>query len=350
MKYKYLIFDGDYLLTRNFKKCLGVSYYYQDKEVLKDENEISTLIKQFVLTPQDLARSVFYSVSKFLSENHTCEVPIIVFDKTPYYKSLSLDYYKSGRSYVTEENLIGLDPEIDAVKIALLKEEICRLKIKSEAKSFIKEHFPKLGIECLYKKGYEADDLAKLISDELNQNLIKSAIISNDDDWSYLINPKIDYINFKGKVTSYEDKLNYMNYFKNNLGDLSLYQYKSIVDSIYGSHNDLRSTIDKIKVKKVPIETIISKIEHKEYDFITDIKVFENQLKSFSIYDYPEIDEVKQEIKKLISYPHLIIKKESFANFRLLNKFFVSDNYYSNFQNQIDLTQYEQITYDIINN
>lgn len=341
--YKYLIFDGQYYLVRNLK---ALTPRYSKTIVLKNEEGIPILNENgnqqcyeiTSISSFDLVKSFFYSIAKFIRESASCRKIILCFDSAPYHKLKFIENYKGSRSYATYDDLARIDKTKDPLSYLKIEEELKINRIKQDAKSFILENFSKLGICSIIHKGYEADDLAYKIASRLELDDQKSAVVSIDDDWSYLINKNVDWIksNTKKRFT-YDDIVGRSNDFTDDLG-ISLFQFKSYYDSMYGSHNDLESTVDV--TEKIPFNDLLKKYLSGDLSKILDLNKFNAQYESFDIEKYPEYDQVINKIKSLEFSGH-ISSIDEFELFKLVNNFNIKTDYYSNFIKELDSTLYD---------
>lgn len=323
VKYKYAIFDAQYLLTRNF--CAMKS----NGEVPKVEN---------------LARSFFWTLAKYLRENFQAQKVICLWDKWPYHSAEMLKgEYKDSRVYYTEDDLEGLDPEKDKEEYQRIKFESDCNEAKQHAKYWIIKEFSKIGIVSILKSGYEADDLAYLISKHLKDDE-KSVIISRDSDWKYRVSPNLDYAHDKGGITTYQEMYDSMPKELRDYG-LSLYQYKSLIDSLFGSHNDMRRTV-KEDIKDCP-ETYLRALDLDETLFATteDFERFKLQTRSFDVDNFPECDKAKAMLFYMNKNGRVATKGQ-FSNFRIFNQFYVKDETYRVFSEQLNPLLYLD-TYDV---
>jgi len=286
----------------------------------------------------DLITLTFQSVAKLRRDYIKFGKPIMVFDKSPYHKKELLPDYKCGRHYYTKADLLKIDPE-DAKAIAECRFEIECNEKKQAAKYWMIEYFPQMGIPCYLHKGYEADDLAYIYSLLMKDERVKILLCSSDSDWKYLSNEYADIMTFKGRVFRY-DTLS--EHYKDALeNEISLYSYKSYIDSLEGSHNDLVKTYSSIRtdgVKESYVE-IINRIKDEDYSGITDKELFLNQLKSFDVLSYPEIEEVKEELKNTL-FKGILLKDDEFTEFASKNMLKIRTKYYSDFVSYLDSSLY----------
>lgn len=345
-EYKYLIFDGQYFLTRNFKKLLdykknGDPYLYPDGTTAIDNDKNVIYYQHPNFDYLYLARSFFQSIAKFVREKHSCEKVILVWDKYPYAKHSFLPKYKGDRHYATDDDLIGLNPESDINKIINVKFEVEALEIKQKAKYWIIENFENLGMKSYIRTGYEADDFAGVISKYLYDKdpSVKSGIVSIDSDWSYLTQPNIDHLKPRGDVITY-DQVTEWNKEIYDKFEISHYELKSIIDSIFGSHNFLECTLSN-NFSSLSLLELCDMVIREDYSFATNKELFEAQLKSFSVKDYSGYDSV---IKSLwyLDKGGKIKDEISYKIFKDNTNFGVSVNYYSDFTSRLNHELYEE--------
>lgn len=344
--YKYDIFDAQYYLTRNFKALIR-RYTVDtnlldsnDKPILNEEGEPITY-PTITFTADDLARTFFYSIVKFTREIASCRKVILLFDKYPYHKDAFVEEYKGTRHYATEEDLEGIDKETSPLDYAVTEEEIRRNKIKQEAKYWIINNFDKLGMKVYVRTGYEADDFAGIIARYLRNDDEKSVIVSIDDDWTYFVNENVDYLKPNGTKITYEDMKQELITHTEPSWNFDLYKFKSYIDSLYGSHNDLVQTLKHETIAKCDIKTILkSLIEDNDFSILENPELFKAQLASFGVETYPEYDMV---IKSLwyLDKGGSVINDDDFIQFTLMNNFGVRVQYYSDFRNELDKSLYK---------
>lgn len=330
-RYNIMVLDASYFLTRNFM-------------AMKNGPDISV---------GNLFRSFYYTVVKYLRELHRCRKVILAWDKWDpiikgYYRNAIIDQYKGDRHYASESDIdiIKADPDLtDAEKEQKIEEitrEIRLSKIKTDTKYLIINELGKYGIPSILYTGYEADDLAKIISDTYDDpsEKYKCSIVSVDSDWSYLINPNVDFCNARnGVVMTHRDVLNKESNIPNDLG-ISLYQYKSILDSLYGSHNFMQPSVDKKSIKKIPIRTILESVLMGESKYLADNDLYLKNIKSFDFTQFSGYDNISSEMKNKISTLGSLSDPSEFK--KCLDKINVniSDSYYSSFQSYIDPSCY----------
>lgn len=343
--YKYLIFDAQYFLTRNLKLLDTKKYVKEDVtlsngEVVKDENGVALQYIKTTYTAMELSRLLFWSIVKFRRDYANGRKIILLWDKYPYHKYEFLRDYKGSRHYATEEDLVGVDRDENPKAYLEIQEDIARNKRKQEAKYWCITNFESMGMKNYIRTGYEADDLACIISEHLENDDQKSAVISKDSDWSYFTRPNIDYITPTGKVITYEDMVKSHKHFHPEIG-IDLYEYKSICDSLFGSHNDLQRTL--APDSELPPESlgdiIESVVKTGDSDYIVNKDLFKAQLQSFKLTEYPEYDKVIQSLYYL-DKGGSIMSDDQFIQHSIENAFGVSLSYYKNFKKNLDKNLY----------
>lgn len=342
--YKYLIFDGQYILTRNFYALLP---RYRRVEslidssgfpVLDDDGKLVTYSVS-TLTWQEIAKLFIYTIAKFTRDIANCRKLIILFDKSPYHKNLFVEGYKGSRTYVTEDDLLDIDKELYPLDYAKVEEDIRVNNLKQEAKSWLVDNLGKIGMQVYMHPGYEADDLAYIISNYLKTDDQKSAIVSKDNDWTYLINENVDFLEPTGKVYQYKDRYCEVETNVPKEYNLSLYQYKSLIDSLHSSHNDLGVSITQ-EGTKLPTNVLIESILSGDKTYVSDQQLLDSQLESFKVENYPEYSEVLEKITNL-DKQGIILDENEFSKFASDNKLKISTNYYSTFIEYLDKTLYD---------
>lgn len=339
--YEFLIFDAQYFLTRNFKALESrtmdsVPLIDSSGEFIRDDlgNPIHHEVATFEYP--ELITSFFQSIVKFTRDCYSCDKVILLFDKWPYHKSNIIDNYKGSRYYPSEDDLVGLDETTDYIRIADIKEEIKSNKKKQYAKYWIINNISNLGMYPIIIPGYEADDLAKILSDSLANSDRKSAIVSIDSDWMYWINQNVDCLKPNGNLIRYIDVLNNV---MNEVGNsVDIYEYKLIYDSLYGSHNDL------IKCLKSDVSDsnfdIFRKLKSGDYSILEDIQVYKNQLESFNYKNYPDYQDILGIVDD-IKVKGSIFDEERFRELASTIGLRISSRYYSNYINNLNKDLYK---------
>lgn len=216
-KYKYALIDANYILRRNTEAiCKGSS------ELIS----ASKIVDSFHTSIRKLKRDVGF------------DIPLLLFDKSPYKKSEHLPEYKGDRVYITEDyvkELLKNNPNMNVTELMDLYREANKNKQSMIAKYTLVKYPTDNGISII-KRGYEADDLAYLIGLKLKSKDYKSVLLSSDSDWITFINDNVDYMTLKlnpksniqdqWKVTSEEFKI-------------PIYDLGILAELYYYSHNNI---------------------------------------------------------------------------------------------------------------
>lgn len=265
------LIDCQWLLARNYFAIRG-----------PEHNPLPEYADRWIVS------SVIQSLAKIVRE---LEEPIdkltLLWDTYPYHKHSILEGdYKSGRDYTTDEDV---EEEEDPEAKALLEIKANNLKIRGRAKWALKE-LGDIGIPSMYKRGYEADDLAYMVSREMLNREDNALLISIDSDWPFFCNERTRVYNPNRKVFHDEAKVRYDN---NIPDDMSLYEYKSLYDSMYGSHNGLWQSCSD-EHWNTPVREFMKL--YKELGVVDELfkdkEMFERQLMSFDVLSYPELNKV----------------------------------------------------------
>ncbi len=177
-------------------------------------------------------------------------------------------------------------------------------------------------------KGYEADDLAYIMCrlDEIDN----SVIVSKDSDWTYLLTPSNSHhITRRGGMSetkSYDEV--------NKYGAVSPYVYKSVYDSLAGSHNHLHPTVSD--QTKITDQDVIRVVEGDK-SMITNVDLFHRQLDSFHVENYPDYTEVRENIRSALKSGRVVDSLE----------FVLSSHKY--LQGKIKAKYYDNSIYNILN-
>lgn len=340
--YKYVIFDAQWFLTRNFK--LNCKFYRTEPYLHPDGSDSGLKIKIPKFTELDLAKSFFWSIAKFCNEVASAEKVILLWDKYPYHKLSYLSSYKGDRHYASEDDLKKLDPEKDLKKILETKFDIECLEIKQKAKYWIINHFDQLGMKSYIRTGYEADDFACLLSWYLSNQGTgeRSAIVSSDSDWGYLTSPNVDKIS--PAIGRKPVTIKRYSQFIDKYGDLmkthniSLYNVKGIIDSAWGSHNALKQTLKE--TKGIDIQDVVHDVMLGKFNLIKDVDLFKRQFESFNITKYPDYEKTLQSFYYL-DKSGKILSSDDYFDFVVNSGFGVSMQYYHNFTKKLNTKLYE---------
>lgn len=259
--------DAQYFLARNYFAIRG--------------NETNKLSDNAYGT---IATSVLRSIIKIYEELPSRKV-ILLWDTYPYIKHDLLSDYKGSRSYTTDEDVEAEeDPEVKAK----LEIDAHNLNQRGRAKWLLRD-LSDYGLPSFYKKGYEADDLAYIISNHIKELGKTGCLVTIDSDWNYWINDHIDWYSPKRGITTYNDTIEELGL----VHDLSLFEYKRLYDSFYGSHNDYSQTVTDENWNysfndfyELYLNTNDKSILFKDYN------LFKSQYQALDIINYPENNKV----------------------------------------------------------
>lgn len=344
--YKYLIFDGSVYLMKAFN-ALKPKYFdelpttYSDGRPVLDENQNQVTHYQYTFDTHDITKVVYWMLAKFIREGYSCCKPIVLFDKSPYHKITLLSDYKGDRYYATQEELDELNYDDDPKAYLELEQEVRANDMKQEAKHWMIENFPKLGFDMIYHAGYEADDLAHLIADQLKDDDQKSGLVSVDSDWAYLINENIDFLKLNGDCIDYGMMLSEMqDDLPKELWDkVDLYWYKAYTDALAGSHNNMECTIKDIP--EGDYHKALIDIYNNGTEYLSNVELFRAQLKAFDVYHYPEIDQVLSKLKD-IGRVNELLSVDQLEYMKMIDGFKVSASYYSRTIDLLDIRYFSK--------
>lgn len=265
--YKYALIDGNYVLSRNY---FAIMRNYQNCRVPLGFAET-------------LVMSVTTSILTMVSSFNIGKI-IILWDTYPYHKSSLLrGSYKSTRYYMTEEDAEEIEDPEEREKAKI---DAYNFERRTEAKNKLKL-LGNISIPSLFRKGYEADDLAYMISTKLSENGESALLVSIDSDWSFWIQPGVDFYNPKSEViTTYEQSI-----IENKVDTTkrSLFRHKVLYDSFYGSHNDLvQSVTDEHWYDDV--NSLMDRFEAEGYttELFKDPSLARAQIESFNFSQYKD--------------------------------------------------------------
>lgn len=323
--YQYCLIDLSLLLTRNVYACS------RGKNV--GEYTSGDVIKMTIQTINKIARD--YGI--------TADKVILLADMWDqnlggYYRTWLLGgNYKDSRTWMTPEKLeeIKKSPDSTPEIIEKAEKELYTNQVKQESKEILKGDISRIGLPCFGVPGLEYDDLCYIISSILysSGSTKKSIIVTKDSDCMYCTSPVVDY--FRLPVGgSKPEILDYTQIYRSMVPDklqekgISLWEYKSIWDSLDGGHNDLRKT----RKPKTDLVDVILGVLSGDYKGVSDVDLFLKQYETFKLTDFPMItDTVKEISTKLPIIGHLgdLTEFHRFCNDHGISG--ISDNYYNTF-------------------
>lgn len=284
-KYKFLIADFSYILTRS----LFV--------VSKDKN-----VGEY--TAGEVERMCLWTINKLARDfGLTADKVVMIYDRwskeyNGYYTTYLLGgQYKDSRKYMTEEifNEIKANPESTEEDIKNAELELYKNQVKYKAKWGMIRDFGKIGLSCIGLEGWEADNFAWLISNLIYNKYDKpSILVTKDSDWKWNLSPSLDYFkivskNDEPKITTYDEMYYTIPEAIRNRG-IGLYMYKAYVDSLDGSHNDMRQT----RKNYADLTQTILEVIDGDFSNVEDVELFQRQFNTFDISKYPRFEEAKR--------------------------------------------------------
>ena len=284
-KYKFVFVDFQFILTRN---CWVVSRGKEPGEY----------------TPGEVMRMTIWTINKLARDyGITADKIILIYDKWDkqlggYYTTHILGgEYKDSRKYMTEElyQEIKNNPNTTPEELHQAEKELYQNQVKYKSKWGMIAGFKNFAMPCIGLEGWEADNFAWLASCLLYGKYDKpSILVTKDSDWQYLTNPQLSMLRLQSGGAdpihiTYEEMYYQIPESIRNRG-VGLYQYKSLVDSIEGSHNDMRRT----RRSYADPERTILEVLDGDYSNIEDYDRFKKQLDSFDISKYPRFEEAKR--------------------------------------------------------
>ena len=266
-KFDYALMDAQWILTRNHSVAMNNFDPYNPNY------------------PKQLTWSTLSSIFKIASEFEIGKI-ILVFDTPPYHKLLFLDEYKQGRPYVTMEEAEEIkDPNERETQKRIAQGFIRRKEVKD-----ILENLDKVALPALYHQGWEADDLVYLLSWKLHELGKTSVLISVDSDWQYWVSPSSSVYNPQADLIYTYEECKILNGLTS---EDSLFEFKSLFDSFYASHNGLYRTI-KEELVELDCHEVIKDYRKGELNLFDNYELFKKQLKSFDFKSYPEYSAVEK--------------------------------------------------------
>lgn len=267
----YLV-DAQYLVRRNFS-------------AMTHNNQI--------ITSDSLVRSVKSSFRKITSNIN--DTVWLLYDKQPYFKSESLPEYKGDREYVSEE---GLQKLIDsgANECEIIK---YRLDLHNN-KEFINAKYKLIRDDnrSIIIRGYEADDLARMMSEYYNKNNEKCILYTIDSDWLYFCSDNTIMMTPKGiiKDKEYENILkNYSDY------NVPISKIGVLYELFSTSHNNV-PCYNATHNKDITFKSFCDSI-YNNIDNIPDFDLYRKYYLSLSLHNHDlNIEEIVKDVHKRIIF------------------------------------------------
>lgn len=324
-KYQYLLVDLSLLLSRN---VYAVS---KGKEI--GEYTSGEVVKMTLQTLNKIARDYKVTSDKIILLADSWDP-----EYNGYYRTYLLGgNYKDSRSWMTPEKYkeISETPGISESVIRKAEADLYQNQVKTEAKHILRTEAFKIGLPCLGVPGLECDDLFYIISSLLYSSGVtkKSVMVTKDSDCMFCTSPAVDYFRLpvggsKPEIKTYDEI--YVTSVPQELRDkgLSLYEYKSLWDSLDGGHNDMRRT----RIQRTNLTKVISGILDGDYSGVKDIDLFKRQHQTFILDSFPMISQAVSEIiQKLPIIGHLGSLSEFHDFCDSYGVSGISDSYYTSF-------------------
>lgn len=274
--YRYGIIDKSILLHRNYQAL---------KHAYKDRLTAGLLLKSCI-------QSIFRIPRDFIEVDRL----IIVNDAKPYHKSKIIESLKGKSEYKADR-----PKDADPSKF---------LEIYGGASYGLSEFCNKFGILNVKYAGYEADDLAYILGQELSTPDDPVVLISFDSDWFYLTSPNVHYFNLREKKC-YDYSMCCRKVGKPT--DLKMLDYMILQSAFLGSHNNLKCVVSD-KYKKVPVQKLLEHYLAGRAEVFTDMKLAEAQIKSWNIKGFPNYDEI-------VEFSHTITPTAKFSDVQTFRDF-----------------------------
>ena len=288
--YNIILFDGSFFLYRN-------------QAVNRD------------LSPNKLAGSFMQSIVKIVRDfDIYFDVGFLAFDKKPYHRTNILEgRYKDSRESFSYDDIRETESELEnasvddkvqiEAKLNHMKSALNQLRNRNEAIKIL-TNLNNFGLTTLSYPGYEADDLARIIS-EIYSNKYSILVVSIDSDWIGLVKDNVDYLRIlhKGRSEFYDinSVKSYPGYIEMNdlgLDGMELSKYLEIVESIGIGHNDMRNCMGESNLTISEILANWNNLE-KLKDLGFDSDTFIRQVSSFNFKAFPDYPKIKDKILNL---------------------------------------------------
>lgn len=204
--------------------------------------------------------------------------------------------YKGDRSITTDSD-VREESDLDT-KLKLEARLVCNNEFL-EARKYLIDTLPTLGIFNFQFPGWEADDITYVWGLETECRNGKHIHSSGDSDWSTLLSKNsIHWQVNRGvlKKYTYDDVRSRMQVPE----DMELLEYAEILGSALGTHNYIRRTLDP-SIKRVT-KKYKQKLLERDFSDITDVDRFEVQRSTFRIKEFPNIDRIRSAYDDMIQF------------------------------------------------
>jgi hypothetical protein len=338
-RYRYGLIDLSYILSRNVFSCYR-----------SGNTSVGDVVRSVIQTIVKLGRDYEITADKYIFLNDTRSRLHGGYFRTYLLKGA----YKTSRHLYTEEEVeeMKANPQIPREEVEKAEENFKIGLLKREAKSVIVSELCHFGLPNVSVDGWEYDDLVRLSSVLLyNEPSGKqSVIITKDSDLLYTITPRLDYFKIPSsrsvpQVITYNQMWNSLTPGIKESG-LSLYEYKCYSDSLGSGHNDMTRTK---KLKSDNDQTILEILDGN-YENVEDRDLFETQLKTFKIEDFPNFDEAQARLidsfmksGELRDYSEFKVfcEKSGINSDYAENGKYIPERYYNDFEHNLDGSLYE---------
>ena len=337
-QYRWGLIDANYILFRN-KAVLGGN----------DNDRI--------FTKSELFSSVLTSLIR-LKRDGGFLYPVLIWDKSPYYKLHAIQAYKSDRWRPTKEEYEALEAEKAGATLERLKEiekqqkkimtEMTNFETTQQVKAlFLSPEFRDFGFVSLCKQGYEADDLAFLSANYISKGYItdhenNAVLLTADKDWANFQLPGVDFLstynwsNYSKLTNEYLLALDKINQASKRLyGDcckLSRYQYGILEELMHKSHNNACVWSHKGVNRYEAIARLLHNDEslvdyHPLHDAYFAMNMLEGTLPE-NAYNASYVDDTKDLIESVINPDCFYYKPGAFRKYCLANYLDPGNDYF----------------------
>lgn len=285
--YDIVLLDGSYFIYRN-------------QSIMRDAPS------------NKLTGSVIQTLKRLFSRVKSFNVGMLAIDSGPYHRTAILNgKYKDNRVKYTQSDIDEVDEKLKSESIteeestkllnsrSHMMAEIDKLKVRLNTISDLK-HLSAFGIMHLEYKGWEADDIARLVIDSYPDKSI--LLISIDSDWVGNVSDNVDYLRVRHKgildfynSESVKDYVDYIRMKNDNLTHLGLRSYLEIMESMGIGHNNMRACWRD----PIIMPDIIDKwddLDSLKESHGFDVDTFRLQLSTFDIKSFPDYELVKSDL------------------------------------------------------
>ena len=259
-----------------------------------------------VMEPEELSLKNLLNINILsifkLIDQYDFDIPIILFDSKPYFKSEFITEYKSNRKRFTIDDLNALDKESEDYEKQYnkMKHDILKNEIALEAKQYMIDNWKHFTIPIIYQ-GLEADDMSFIFSRISNSNMIH---ITKDTDYISHTYPNHDVliISKKGNVLHKYDEI-----FETHVP----LEYQKVFNELFkSSHNGI--DVKKLGLTNEEIYTMyndksLDEDIIKRIDGLNPLTYLNDDIKSFLLTKLQQ--PMNPDINYLKSYKYLAHKR-----------------------------------------